>query len=72
MERFILRNIDFGKCATYLLLSGILWLSSMAIVSSKAIPQKPTQAALHFIELGLSIYIYLGFIKFSILKTKNS
>ncbi len=38
------------------------------MVPVKAIPQKPYQTALHFIELCLTLYIYLGFVKFSILK----
>lgn len=44
----------------------------MAMVPVKSIPQKPFQSALHFIELCLSLYIYLGFVKFSILQNKDS
>ena len=70
MDKFILKNIDFSKCATYLLLSGILWFTSMVIAASKVIPQQPLQTALHLIELVLTTYIYLGFVKFSILNSK--
>ncbi len=70
MEKFILRNIDFNKCSSYLILSAFLWIVSVAMVPVKAIPQKPFQTALHFIELCLSLYIYLGFVKFSILQNR--
>ena len=72
MEKIILRHIDFEKCSSYLLLSGFLWIVSVALVPVKSIPQKPFQSALHFIEVYLSFYIYLGFVKFSILQKKDS
>jgi hypothetical protein len=40
------------------------------MIPVKSIPQKPFQAALHFIGLYLTLYIYLGFVKFSILQKK--
>ncbi len=42
----------------------------MAMVPVKSIPQKPYQTALHFIQLCLTFYIYLGFIKFSLIEKK--
>jgi hypothetical protein len=72
MEKFILRNIDFNKCSSYVMLSGFVWIVSVAMVPVKSIPQKPFQTAFHFIELCLSLYIYLGFVKFSILQKKDS
>jgi hypothetical protein len=54
------------------MLSGFVWIVSVAMVPVKSIPQKPFQTAFHFIELCLSLYIYLGFVKFSILQKKDS
>jgi len=68
MEKFILKNIDFNKCSSYLLLSAFLWIVSVAMVPVKAIPQKPYQTAVLFIQLCLTLYIYLGFVKFSLLR----
>jgi hypothetical protein len=42
------------------------------MVPVKAIPQKPFQTTFHFIALFLSLYIYLGFVKFSIIQKKDS
>ena len=72
MEKFILRNIDFNKCSSYLMLSAFLWIVSVALVPVTDIPQKPFQTALHFIELCLSLYIYLGFVKFSTLQNRDT
>lgn len=72
MEKFILRNIEFNKCSSCLVLSGLLWVISVVMVPIKSIPQKPFQAVSHFVELCLSFYIFLGFIKFSILEKKDS
>ena len=72
MKKFILRNIDFNKCSSYVLLSGFVWIVSVAMIPVKPIPQKPFQTAFHFIELCLLLYIYFGFLKFSILQKKDA
>ena len=54
------------------MLSAFLWIVSVAMVPVKASPQKPFQTALHFIALCLSLYIYLGFVKFSILRNRDT
>jgi hypothetical protein len=41
------------------------------MVSVKTIPQKPFQAAFLFIELCLTLYVYLGFVKLSFLQKKD-
>ncbi len=72
MDKFILKHIDFDKCSFYLLFNGFLWVVSVAMVPVEAIPQKPFQMAVHFVELFLSTYVYLGLIKFSIIAKKDS
>jgi hypothetical protein len=42
------------------------------MVPVETIAQKPFQTAVHLIELCLSLYVYLGFIKFSIIVKKDS
>jgi hypothetical protein len=53
------------------MLSAFVWIVSITMIPVKAIPQKPFQTALHFIELCLTLYIYFGFIKYSILKKQD-
>jgi len=60
MEKLILKNIDFSKCPSYLMLGAFIWIVSVAMVPIMAIPQKPFQTVLHFIELYFTLYIYLG------------
>jgi len=72
MEKFILRYIDFNKCYSYVLLNAFVWILSVALVATKSIPQKPIQTALHVIGFCLMVYIYLGFVKYSILQKKDT
>jgi hypothetical protein len=72
MEKFIIKYIDYNKCYFYLLLIGFLWIISVALDPVKAIPQKPFQAVVHTIELFLTLYVYLGFVKFSLIAKQVS
>ncbi len=68
MEKFILRYIDFDRCATFTLYIGILWVLSVILVSAKTIPQEPFQTIILIIDLYFTMYVFLGFVKFSFIE----
>ncbi len=71
MEKIILKYIDFDKCSSSLLLIGFLWIISIVLVRAKAIPQEPFQTIILIIDLYLTLYVYLGFVKFSLIEKKD-
>ena len=71
MEKIILKYIDFYKCSSSLLLIGFLWIISIVLVRAKAIPQEPFQTIILIIDLYLTLYVYLGFVKFSLIEKKD-
>jgi hypothetical protein len=71
MEKIILKYIDFDKCSSYLLLIGFLWIISIVLIPAKAIPQEPFRTIILIIDLYLTLYVYLGFVKFSLIEKKD-
>lgn len=71
MKNLIIHRIKFGTCYHMLILNAAILIASFVLYPIKLVPQGTLQITTSVLALFLSLYIQLGYIKYSFIKNER-